>query len=148
MVEGRFMLKLEGSTRLVSHHPHSPATLADRPTTPVDLWTTPLPRKYPINPYEKGQRRAKVSMALGRADAPPTNSYVSTPVTAQNTYSGADEITRGYSRPTAAAQVSADGLEKAIALDNVSIASSKVGKIAPPGLDIAVESRRSRATEN
>ncbi|KAG9103662.1 hypothetical protein FRC06_009033 [Ceratobasidium sp. 370] len=128
MVKGCFVLELEGSTRLVSNHPRSP--------------------KYPINPYEKGQPQAKASIALGKARIPPADSCVSTPITSRTAYSRPEEVTRSYSRSTTAARVPADDLEKAIALDNVSIASSKVGKTAPPGLDIAPDSRRSRATEN
>ncbi|KAG8716933.1 hypothetical protein FRC08_008506 [Ceratobasidium sp. 394] len=125
------------------------ATLANRPTTPVNLWTTPLPRKYPINPYERGQRRLpKTSIALGKARIPPADCCASTPVTAHTTYSRPEEVARGYARPAAAGRVSADDLEKAITSDNASIASSKVGRMTPPGLDIAAESRRSRATEN
>ncbi|KAG8723667.1 hypothetical protein FRC09_002261 [Ceratobasidium sp. 395] len=111
--------------------------LANSLTVPINIWTTPLPRKYPISSPEKSRRQAgKASMALSEVPHSPANSYTSTPVTASHT---------GYSAE-GSPRVPGDDLEKALSSDNVSVASSKVVVITPPGLEAAIETRRSLAT--
>jgi hypothetical protein len=98
-------------------------TLANRPTTPVDMWKTPLPRNYPIHPREKQEEEDKTSVALNETGTPLTESN-----------------TRRPYNPMLSPAASADDLEKGAEGDDASFVSSKSGKIAPPGLQRMVGS--------
>ncbi|KAH7334406.1 hypothetical protein B0J17DRAFT_770755 [Rhizoctonia solani] len=56
------------------------AALAGRPTSPIDLWNTPLPKHYPINPHETQKKDNRVFLAPGeRGTKPAEHSIVMDP---------------------------------------------------------------------
>ncbi|CAE6525873.1 unnamed protein product [Rhizoctonia solani] len=55
------------------------ATLARRPTSPIDLWNTPLPKCYPINPHETQKKDDPVFLALDERGTKPEDSIVMDP---------------------------------------------------------------------
>ncbi|CAE6412762.1 unnamed protein product [Rhizoctonia solani] len=55
------------------------AALARRPTSPIDLWNTPLPKYYPINPHETPKREDQAFMALDERGTKPEDSVVLDP---------------------------------------------------------------------
>ncbi|CAE6347674.1 unnamed protein product [Rhizoctonia solani] len=55
------------------------AALARRPTAPIDLWNTPIPKYYPINPQETVKREDAAFLALGERGIKPEDSIVMDP---------------------------------------------------------------------
>jgi hypothetical protein len=118
-------------------------TLANRPTTPVDMWTTPLPRNYPIHPHERQEEEDRTFVALNEAGTAPTESkafnpysLIFEPVAARNAHHSAHAATGEHATTVVSTRVSADDLEKVVARDDASVVSRKVGGMVPQGLQI------------
>lgn len=128
------------------------ATLANRPATPVDMWKTPLPRNYPIDPREKQKDEDPNFMALEENSVAPVDSdtldpynLMFAPVAARKVQRSAQEAAKEHAAPIPSARVSAEDLT---ANDNASFVSSKAGELIPPGLEIAIETRKSYPKES
>ncbi|KAF8711941.1 Beta-flanking protein, partial [Rhizoctonia solani] len=115
------------------------AALARRPTAPIDLWNTPIPKYYPINPQETVKREDPAFLALGERGIKPEDSIVMDPysrifkpVAVRKAEKLVKDGTVGHEMPVVNVIVSIEDREAKCVQGN----ASETTLNAPPGIEL------------
>ncbi|KDN41461.1 hypothetical protein RSAG8_07411, partial [Rhizoctonia solani AG-8 WAC10335] len=127
------------------------AALARRPTSPIDLWNTPLPKYYPISPHETQKGDNTVFLALDERGTKPEDSIIMDPyslifqpVAVRNTERVAEEGVRDHEIPAMKVTAPIGDQGMACVRANVSEAIPHL----PPGLETEANDQQLCSSSN
>ncbi|CAE6465475.1 unnamed protein product [Rhizoctonia solani] len=127
------------------------AALARRPTSPIDLWSTPIPKYYPISPHETQKKDDRGFLAVDERGTKPESSIVMdtyslmfNPAAARNAERVAKEGTREHQIPV----VNVIAPMEDHGTTDVSAHITKTTPYYPPGLETETKEQQLRPSSD